>query len=288
MVDPRLLIQTSRLYETRARADDRYATGRDVLGNAVRTFAPPNGPPVSPGDCEAFVVLRTTGPAGESVLVRHPLDLIESAVSSGVKALELGGMLEAAHTCLIAVPRRSLNGTFTHLYEVVRRCDWSILPLGGSSDREDIAELCRAYDIDTVFIAAEQIEQVFVPTMGGRFDSVTVVIPVEGAPTPQAANVLAAKFPHIRLQPYLYMSNITGPLGLPRPGAADRVYDVLDHVIVEVESDAGGISLNGYGAILVSVLGVVEPALVRSRTGDRGTLQTRDDGSQVVHLDTDA
>jgi hypothetical protein len=158
------------------------------------------------GNSRQFVVLRTTGESGEPELVRHPINLLEAAIASGIEALGRNGLLDAPHTCLIAVSRSSLSGTFTYIYEVVRRCGWSILPLGGSRDSQDISHLCNDYAVDTVFMAADVLGIVFSRDMAGRFDGVRDVLYTGGVPSPNTTESMLNEFPHITVRPFLYFS----------------------------------------------------------------------------------
>src|SRR5205085_10252691 len=118
----------------------------------------------------------------------------ECGVDAGIHVLNVSGLLDEKHTCLIAVSRGSLSGIFTCIYEVVRRCGWSILPLGGSNDGEDISALCNAYDVDTVFLAAHAVESVFSSRLVGRFDTVRTVLCVDGLISLGASETIAINF----------------------------------------------------------------------------------------------
>lgn len=285
MVDHRILVDTAALYGCRALDDDSYAHPSEALNGVVQRLGLSGSSSVTEiRNSDQFVVVRSQGSSGEPELVRHPLDLVESGIAAGVEALNVRGMLDASHTCLIAVPRGSLTGTFTWIYEVVRRCGWSVLPLGGSVDGQDISQLCNAYKVDTLVIAADAIESVFAPDLVGRFDGVRTLLHVFGFPSQRALDTLASDFPHLEVHPFLYLSDVTGPIGRPVPGHDSNFFDVLDNVLVEVEAEEGEITLNGSGDILVSVLGMEEPTLIRRRIGDRGVLTTSDVGPQVVRL----
>lgn len=284
MVDHRILVDTATLYGRRAKGDDSYTVPSEVLNGVIRCL----GLTEEPGATEIrnsdhYVVVRTRGDSGKPELVRHPLDLVESGIAAGIDALAARGMLDAAHTCLIAVPRSSLSGTFTCIYEVVRRCGWSVLPLGGSLDGQDISQLCSAYEVDTLVIAADAIEAVFAPDLVGRFDGARTLLYVCGLPSQRAMDTLASHFRHLQVHPFLYLSDLTGPIGRPIPGHGGD-FEVLDNVLVEVEEAEGEVTLNGSGEILVSVLGLEEPTLIRRRIGDLGTLTTSNEGQQVVRL----
>jgi hypothetical protein len=286
MVDQSVLACTADLYRVRARDDERYAFPRDVLDGALQqlTFTDPLTPRTI-SNSDNLVVLRTTGLDERPVLIRHPIDLIESAIDSSVEALRIGGMLDEAHTCIIAVPRGSLSASFTSIYEVVRRCGWSILPLGGSDDGQDISDLCNAYAVDTIFMPARALDSVFTRGLTGRFEGVRTVLFVAGLPPLTAINVLASHYPHIALRPFVYTSDITGPIALPSQDARGHSYDVVDNVLLEVLiPENGAASLNGFGSILVSVLGLEDPTLIRQCLGDVGKLTTSEDGRQVIEL----
>jgi hypothetical protein len=285
MVDHRILVDTATLYRRRAKDDDSYALPSEVLNDVTRRLGLEAESSVTEiRNSDQFVVVRTLGISGEPELVRHPLDLVESGIVAGVETLKARGMLDVAHICLIAVPRGSLTGTFTCIYEVARRCGWSVLPLGGSVDGQDISRLCSAYAVDTIVIAADAIEEVFVPDLVGRFDDARDVLYVSGLPSQSTLDTLTSNFPHLKVNPFLYMSDVIGPIGRPIAGHGDRDFEVLDNVLVEVEATDGGVALNGSGEILVSVLGLEEPALIRRRIGDLGALTTSDEGRQVVRL----
>jgi len=285
MVDHRILRDTGALYARRADDDDRYALPSGVLNGVIRRLAlTSESSETEIKNSDQFVVVRTLGDLGEAELVRHPLDLVESGILAGVETLKARGMVDAAHTCLIAVPRGSLTVTFTCIYEVVRRYGWSVLPLGGSADGHDISQLCSAFEVDTLVLAADAIESVFAPDLVGRFDGVRRLLHVSGLPSQRALEVLASSFPRLEVQPFLYISDVTGPIGKPTPGRGGDTFDVLDYVLVEVEATQGEITLNGSGDILVSVLGLEEPTLVRRRIGDIGVLTTNEEGRQVVEL----
>jgi hypothetical protein len=166
----------------------------------------------------------------------------------------------------------------------VRQCGWSVLPLGGSDDGQDISKLCNAYNVDTIVIAAIAIDSVFAPNLAGRFDSVKSLLYVSGIPSKKALDTIETKFPQIEVHPFLYMSDITGPIGLPAQGVGNDEFDVLENVLVEVKSTEGKITLNGSGRLLVSVLGLEQPTLIRRDIGDFGVLTTNDKGRQVVRL----
>lgn len=285
MVDHRILVDTAALYARRSHEDERYLAASGVLNDAVRRL----GLTEELGDIEIqnaaqFVVVRTRGARGEAQLVEHPLDLVESWIAAGIETLRARGLVDAAHTCLIAVPRGSLTVTFTFIYEVVRRCGWSVLPLGGSSNGHDISELCSTFGVDTLVLAADAIDAVFDPELAGRFDGLRRLLHVSGLPSSEALDVLATRYPRLEVAPFLYLSEVTGPIAVPTPGRESDAFDVLDHVLIEVNTKQGEIALNGSGDILVTVLGLAVPTLVRRRVGDHGVLTTSEDGHQVVEL----
>lgn len=254
LVSHSLLIDTANLYRVRAREDDRYVAPRDVLDGALREFNLSVGADTaSLRNSPQFIVLRTSGTTGEPKLLRHPMDFHESAVDSGIEALSRRGLLTTPHTCLIAISRGRLSGGFLFIYEVARRCGWSILLLGASDDPDDIAELCTAYSVDTVFMAPNNIGATFARSMRGRFDSVRDLLYIGEVPSPSLSARLLRDFPHIRLNPFIYSSNDTGPLGIPTPEGSDKTYEVPQNVLLEVEDDDGDVTLNGSGQILVSV-----------------------------------
>jgi phenylacetate-coenzyme A ligase PaaK-like adenylate-forming protein len=232
-----------------------------------------------------FLVLRTSGTTGEPKILRHPIDFHERVVEAGVEALVRSGMLEGPHTCVIAISRGRLSGGFLFIYEVVRRCRWSVLLLGASDDPDDLAALCAAHNVDTVFMAPNTIGAVFSDRMAGRFDSVRDLLYIGEVPSPTLADRLLANFRHVRLRPFIYSSNDTGPLGIPaRVNPTGSTYDVPDNVLLEVEDDQGAIHLDGAGQLLVTVLGLEDPKLVRWRLGDIGVLTTHEGGHQVVEV----
>jgi hypothetical protein len=285
MVDRRILANTRSFYVRRADDDDRYVFPSEVLSSAVRRLGlTEQSRDNQIKNSEQFVVVRSRGALGKAELVRHPLDLVEIGILAGIERLEAHGEVDGTHTCLIAVPRGSLTVTFTCIYEVVRRCGWSVLPLGGSSDGHDIAELCRAFEVDTLVLASDAIDSVFSEDLVGRFNGLRWLLHVSGLPSRRTLNVLASGFPQLGVQPFLYISDVTGPIGKPALCRGGDTFDMLDHVLVEVETNEGEIVLNGSGAILVSVLGLEEPTLVRRRIGDVGVLKTIEGGRQVVEI----
>lgn len=89
--------------------------------------------------------------------------------------------------------------------------------------------------------------------------------------------------PHTCLILYL-LSNDTGSIGIPFSDGYDATYEVPQNVLVEVESDDAGVTLNGSGQILVSVLGLGDPRLIQYRIGDVGALTTDSNGRQTIKL----
>lgn len=285
MVSHSILVNTADLYRDRARHDDRYVVPRDVLDGALREFglSAGTGAPCLRNSPQ-FIVLRTSGTTGEPKLLCHPMDFHESVVNSGIEALSRRGLLETPRTCLIAISRGRLSGGFLFIYEVARRCGWSILLLGASDDPEDIAELCATYSVDTIFMAPNNIGATFSRGMRGRFESVRDLLYIGEVPSPSLPERLLRDFPYIRLNPFIYSSNDTGPLGIPTPEGSNATYEVPENVLLEVEDDHGHVALNGPGRILASVLGLEDPKLIRWRIGDVGVLTTDGAGYQTIEL----
>jgi hypothetical protein len=285
MLKRRILFDTAKLYSRRAKNDERYVFPSKVLNGVIRQLGlTEKSGSTEISNSDQFIVVRTPGTSGELEVIRHPLDLVEKGIAAGVETLRSRGMLDTTHTCLIAVPRGSLTCTFTLIYEVVRQCGWSVLPLGGSDDGQDISKLCSAYNVDTLVIAADAIGSVFTPNLAGQFDSIKRLLYVSGVPTQEALDTIKSEFPQLEVHPFLYMSDITGPIGLPAQGDRDDEFDVLENVLVEVESTESEITLNGSGRLLVSVLGLEQPTLIRRDVGDFGVLTTSEEGQQVVRL----
>ena len=285
MVSQSLLVDTADLYRSRASEDERYILPRDVLEGAARQLGFSTRAGTSPiSNSPQFILLRTSGTTGEPKLLRHPMDFHESVVSHGVEALARSGLLSKPHTCVIAISRGRLSGGFLFVYEVVRRCKWSILLLGASDDRDDISDLCARYEVDTVFMAPNNIGATFSRSMKGRFDSVRNLLYIGEVPSPNLSERLLVDFPQISLRPIIYSSNDTGPLGIPTPEGDGNTYDVPENVLLEIEDDRGDVALNGSGQILVSVLGLEDPKLIRWRVGDVGILKTDDRGKQVIQI----
>lgn len=280
-----ILIDTATLYNRRAEHDSSYVLPSTVFNTAIKQLGLTEEPSVTEiSNSDQYIVVRTQGTAEEPELIRHPLDYVEKGITAGIEALKNLGMLDMEHICLIAVPRSSLTSTFTHIYEVVRRCNWSVLPLGGSVDSEDISQLCNAYKVDTLVIAADALDLVFSSDMAGQFDCVKSILYVSGTPPQTALDRIKSEFPQLQIHPFLYQSNIIGPIGLPTQGDRDDEFDVLENMLVEVETTEGVITLNGSGHLLVSVLGLEQPTLIRRDIGDSGVLTTDEEGRQVVRL----
>jgi phenylacetate-coenzyme A ligase PaaK-like adenylate-forming protein len=285
MVAQGILADTACLYRSRSSGDERYAVARDVLEGAMREFgfAMMNGTS-SVSNSKQFIVLKTSGTTGEPKLLRHPMDFHDSVIEQGIRALDRNGMLDVPRTCVIAISRGRLSGSFLFVYEVARRCEWSILLLGASDDRQDIADLCTKYSVDTVFMQPNNIGATFTADMIGRFDSVANLLYMGDVPSTTLSERLLTNFPHITLRPFIYSSNETGPLGIPTSGGSGNTYDVPDNVLLEVEDDRGIITLNGSGQILASVLGLEDPRLIRWRIGDVGKLTTDADARQLIEI----
>jgi phenylacetate-coenzyme A ligase PaaK-like adenylate-forming protein len=280
-----LLISTAYFYRDRAREDGRYVVPRDVLDGVLNSLGfneAANSTPIH--NSPQFIVLRTSGTTGDPKLLRHTMDFHESVVDSGIEALSRRGLLTAPHTCLIAISRGRLSGGFLFIYEVVRRCGWSVLLLGASDNPDEIADLCAAQSVDTVFMAPNNIGATFTRETVGRFDSVRNLLYIGEMPSPSLADRLHRDFPHIRMCPFIYSSNDTGPIGIPTLGGSDTTYEVPQNVLLEVESEDGVAVLNGSGQLLVSVLGLEDPKLIRWRIGDVGVLATDGDGRQTIEL----
>lgn len=285
MIDHRILIDTAALYNRRAKNNVQYVFPSNVLNNAIRQLGIVDKSKSSEiNNSDQFIVIRTPGIAGEPDVIRHPLDLVDNGIASGVESLRKYGMLDTKHTCLIVVPRGSLTCTFTLIYEVVRQCDWSVLPLGGSDDSQDISKLCNTYKVDTIFIAADLLESVFTDNLIEQFDSVKSLQYVSGIPSQKSLDNIKSNSPQIEALPFLYMSNSTGPIGLPTRNGKNNEFEALQNILIEVESSNGEINLNGSGRFLISVLGLEQPIIIRRDIGDFGTLITSEDGRQVVQL----
>lgn len=286
MVSRNLLLETAKFYENQASNDNSYKTPRDILQSAISklefdgvddSITPISNPP-------QFIVLRTSGTTGEPKLLRHSMDFHESVVDSGIEALSRRGLLDKPHTCLIAISRGRLSGGFLFVYEVARRCGWSILLLGASDDADDIARLCDEHEVDVVFMAPNNIAATFTSTMSEHFSSVREVLYIGEMPAASLSSRIHKDFPQLQLHSFIYSSNDTGPIGIPNPDSPDGTYEVPLNVLVEVENDEGQVSLNGSGQYLISVLGLEDPKLIRWRIGDVGTLMTSNDGKQIIGL----
>ena len=285
MVSRKMLTRTANFYRARAHKDNRYVAPRDVLDGVLNTLGFSATAETAPiRNSPQFIVLRTSGTTGDPKLLRHSMDFHEAVVDNGIEALSRQGLLAARHTCLIAISRGRLSGGFLFTYEVVRRCGWSILLLGASDDPADIANLCTTNSVDTIFMAPNNIGATFTRNMIGRFDSVRDVLYIGEMPSPSLADRLRRDFPHIRLRPFIYSSNDTGPIGIPTSDGSGTTYEVPQNVLVEVESDDATVTLNGSGQILVSVLGLDDPKLIRYRIGDVGSLKTDSKGKQTIEL----
>lgn len=281
----KILANTAALYNHRANNDDKYIVPSNILNDTIEQLGlvdKSNSTEIS--NSNQFIVIRTQGASGEPELIRHPLDLVNKGIEAGVETLRARGMLDREHTCLIAVPRGSLTGIFTFVYEVVRQSGWSVLPLGGSVDSQDISQLCNTYKVGTLIIAADALDSIFTPEFVGQFDGIRSLLYVSGIPTQRALDIIESQFPRLEASPFLYLSDATGPIGLPTLGSESNSFDILENVLVEVESVDGEITLNGSGRLLVSVLGLEEPSIIRRDIGDSGTLTTSDKGQQVVKL----
>lgn len=281
----KILTNTAALYNHRASNDDRYIVPSKVLNDAIQELGiVGKSSSTKIINSDQFIVIRTQGVSGEPDLIRHPLDLVDKGIKAGVETLRARGMLNGEHTCLIAVPRGSLTGVFTFVYEVVRQSGWSVLPLGGSVDSQDISQLCSTYGVDTLIVAADALDAVFTPASVGQFDGIRRLLYVSGIPTQGALSIIESHFSQLEVSPFLYLTDPTGPIGLPTLGSGNNSFDILENVLVEVESANGEIALNGSGRLLVSVLGLEEPLIIRRDIGYFGALTTSDKGQQVVKL----
>lgn len=285
MVSRSLLTNTANFYRVRAREDERYVAPRDALDGVLKALGFNTATDAAPiHNSPQFIVLRTSGTTGEPKLLRHTMDFHESVVDNGIEALSRRGLLAAPHTCLIAISRGRLSGGFLFIYEVARRCGWSVLLLGASDDPDDIADLCATHSVDTVFMAPNNIGATFNRNMAGRFDSVRDVLYIGEVPSSSLTDRLHRDFPNIRLRSFIYSSNDTGPIGIPTLNGSDTTYEAPQNVLLEVETDDADVTLNGSGQILVSVLGLEDPKLIRYRIGDVGVLTTNEEGRQTIEL----
>lgn len=286
MVSRNLLLDTANFYSSQALDDDRYEIPQNILNGAIKNLKFNNdvetGTHIS--NPPQFIVLRTSGTTGEPKLLRHPMDFHELVVESGVEALSRRGLLDKPHTCLIAISRGRLSGGFLFIYEVARRCGWSILLLGASDDAEEIARLCDEHSVDVVFMAPNNIAATFTSNMADHFSSVREVLYIGEMPALSLSDRIHRDFPQLQLHSFIYSSNDTGPIGIPDQDSPDGTYEVPSNVLLEVEDSDGNIALNGEGQYLVSVLGLEDPKLIRWRIGDVGTLATDGEGRQVIEL----
>lgn len=227
---------------------------------------------------DQYVAIRTQ----DKELIRLPLSLLDRNIRLGIESLNDRGMLKKSHICLIAVPRGSLTNTFTYIYEVVRKNDWSILPLGGSVDSQDISQLSNAYNVDTIVVPVDAIESIFTADFADQFDAVRHLLYVSGVPTQKTLDTIKARFPHLNVAPFIYHSDTVGPVGLPIKGNENAGFTALEGVHLEVESKDGQITDNGSGIILASVLGYTQ--LTRRSTGYKGNLVI-EDSKETVRFD---
>lgn len=227
---------------------------------------------------DQYIVVRTQ----EKKLLRFPLDLVEKGIRIGIESFNDRGMLENNHVCLIAVPRGSLTSTFTYIYEVVRKNGWSVLPLGGSVDSQDISQLSNAYNVDTLVVPVDAIESIFTTDFIGQFDTVRHLLYVSGVPSQKILDNIKLRFPHFKVAPFIYHSEIVGPIGLPIKGSENAGFTAIEGIHLEVETQGCEITDNGSGNILASALG--HATLTRRSTGYIGTLAI-EDGKQTVRFD---
>lgn len=227
---------------------------------------------------DQYIVVRTQ----EKELFQLPLDLVDRGIHIGVESLKDRGMRERDHICLIAVPRGSLTSTFTYIYEVVRRSGWSVLPLGGSIDGQDISQLSNAYKVDTLIVPVDAIESIFSTDFIGKFDTVRNLLYVSGVPSQRTLDNIRSRFPHFTVAPFIYYSDIAGPIGLPIKGSGNVGFTVIEGIHLEVKTQHGELTDSGPGSILASVLG--HEKLTRCNTGYKGTLAI-EDGKQIVRFD---
>lgn len=285
MVNRKVLIKTATQYEHYVKSDSSYSFPSKVLNSAVeQLYSKEELDDISIDNSDQYVVIRAKKASNEQELIRCPLDLFDKGVAAGIESLKIRGMLESEQVCLIAVPRGSLTGTFTFIYEVVRKSDWSVLPLGGSVDGQDISSLCNAYKVDTLIVASDAIESIFTSSMVGQFNTLRNLMYMSGVPSPKVFHLIETQFPHIILRPFIYYSDVVGPIDLPAKGSENDGFIALENVLVEVELADGTVALNGSGRILASVLGLEQPMLIRRDTSYYGMLTTTKDGKQTVHL----
>lgn len=289
MVAQNLLFDTAYFYNNHAQNDTRYLYPRDVLMGVIKQLkmtTPTNGHRIK--NSEQFIVLRTTVHEGKQQLIKHPIDFHESTIKLGIEALKESRMLDEPHVCIIAIPASSLNGVFTFIYEVVRWCRWSILPLGGSEDGADISYLSENFSVDTIFLPTNIVESIFSREMADKFNTLRNILCIGEVPSTALMERMRIDFPHIRFRPFIYAPNDTGPIGIPNIEIGEEMYDVPENVLLEVETVEGDIALNGFGRILVSVLGLEDPDLIRWKIDDFGTLKTYETGKQLIKIQAKA
>src|SRR5689334_6104624 len=115
MTDHKILIDTAALYSSRAKNNDEYVFPSEVLNNVIKQLGLTSKPSSNEiRNSDQHVVIRTQDSSGKPELIQHPLDFVEKGIASGIEALKKRGMLDAAHVCLIAIPRGSLTSTFTN------------------------------------------------------------------------------------------------------------------------------------------------------------------------------
>ena len=159
------------------------------------------------------------------------------------------GILGSRHTSLIGIPVGRLSGGFIFCYEVCRRNGWSILPMGTNEDAADIAKLISQYKVDVVIMLPNLIDAVFVQKHASELSTVRHVLYL-GEMLPEAlTRRLASCFPYIRIDPLLYSSNDTGPIGCPVRGEKPNTYKVFDHVALEVSSNGIDFAVSGTGEL---------------------------------------
>lgn len=285
MVAQSLLLDTAYLYSSLAKNDTRYVYPCDVLAGVIKQLkmaTPANSNRIK--NSEQFIVIKAIAHEGKQQLIKHPIDFHESTIKLGIEALKKSGMLDESHVCMIAVLASSLNGVFTYIYEVVRQCGWSVLPLGGSEDGADISYLSENFSVDTIFLPTNIVESIFSREMADKFNTLRNILCIGEVPSPALMERMRIDFPHIKFRPFIYSPNDTGPIGIPNVEVGKGRYDVPENVLLEVETVEGDIALNGSGKILVSVLGLEDPDLIRWRIDDFGTLKTDETGKQLIEI----
>lgn len=100
-------------------------------------------------------------------------------------------------------------------------------------------------------------------------------------------NTIESFFPHLKISPFLYLSDVVGPIGAPTAESKGDSFEVFENIFVEVQSKGGEVALNGSGRLLVSVLGIEQSSLIRRNIGDFGTLTTSEKGEQIIKLSRD-